>query len=341
MQVSHSGEFGLIERLRALIGERQPAALGSAGAPSGLLLGIGDDCAVWRSGSLTQFATTDTMVEGRHFTLATTGWRDLGWKSLAVNVSDIAAMGGVPDYGLVTLGLPGSTDVAGVEELYHGMADCANAYGLLLAGGDIVASDHLFITVALMGHASLAVPYPNNTMLRSAAQVGDAVAVTGSVGLSAAGLRLLTAGGGDWQPALDAHRRPQPRVSVGRLALEAGVRSAMDVSDGLVGDLGKLCTASGVAAALELTLVPVHPELTARFPDNWERLALTGGEDYELLLVAPAEVLEAVGERSEVPVTVIGRIVEGAPGHVTVAGPDGRPIDTGAGGWDHLATEHV
>lgn len=338
VHVSQSGEFGLIARLRDLIAERQPAALGTPSAPGdrpGLLLGIGDDCSVWRGGGLTQFATTDTMVEGVHFSLKTTGWRELGWKALAVNVSDIAAMGGVPDYGLVTLGLPGDTDQAGIDDLYHGLADCANTFGLLLAGGDIVASRQLFLTVALMGHASQTVPYPNNAMLRSAARPGDAVAVTGTLGLSAAGLALLQAGG-DWQPALDAHRRPQPRVAAGQLALEAGARCAMDVSDGLAADLGKLCTASGVAATVQLTRLPVHPELAGRFPTDWAGFALSGGEDYELLLVAPPEVLDAIGERSDVPVTTIGRIKDGPAGQVTVLDGEGRPVDVD-GGWDHLA----
>ncbi len=332
------GEFGLIARLRDRIAARQPAALGTPGAPAvpSLLLGIGDDCAVWRWGTLTQFATTDTMVEAVHFSLQTTGWRDLGWKALAVNLSDIAAMGGVPDYALITLGLPPDTEVEDIDALYEGLADCANAGRTLLAGGDIVAAPHLFITVALMGHASLTVAYPNNTLLRSAAQPGDAVAVTGTVGLSAAGMALLTAGQ-EWAPAVDAHRRPQPRLELGRLALEAGVRCAMDVSDGLVADLGKLCQASGVAATLRLPEVPVHPELAVRFPDRWQRLALTGGEDYELLLVAPAEVLQAIAERSNVPVTLIGVIGAGTAGSVTVLDNHGNPVETGSGGWDHLA----
>ena len=336
MQVSQLGEFGLIARLRDVIAAGQPGSVGSTGpvgAPS-LLAGIGDDCAVWQSGAFTQFATTDTMVQGVHFDPAYTSWEDAGWKALAVNLSDIAAMGGIPDYALITLGLPADTQVEAIDELYRGMLACAAAFPCALAGGDIVSASEFFVTVALLGHAASAAPYPNNALLRSAAQPGDAVAVTGTLGLSAEGLALLRSGG-DWPPALTAHRRPVPRIATGRLALEAGVRCAMDVSDGLAGDLAKLCAASGVAAELDLARVPIHPELSVRFPDSWAQLALNGGEDYELLLVAPPEVLDAVAERSAVPVTTIGRIVGGAPGVVTVRDAAGGVIDLG-GGWDHL-----
>ncbi|MBI2886399.1 MAG: thiamine-phosphate kinase, partial [Chloroflexi bacterium] len=181
--------------------------------------------------------------------------------------------------------------------------------------------------------------FPHNLLLRSAAQTGDAIAVTGWLGASAAGLRLLQAGAAPAASTvlLDVHRRPTPRLEAGRLALEAGVRCGMDVSDGLVGDLEKLCRASGLAAAIDLPSVPVAPEARAAFPQDWQRLALAGGEDYELLLVAPAEVLDAVAERSALPVTVVGRTLPGPPGQVTVRDAEGRPVPTGAGGWDHLA----
>ncbi|MSQ10095.1 MAG: thiamine-phosphate kinase [Dehalococcoidia bacterium] len=332
VQLSQLGEFGLIARLRDLIGA--PAAPAVTNGPA-LLAGIGDDCAVSQYGALTQFATTDTMVQGVHFDVVYAGWHDIGWKALAVNLSDIAAMGGVPDYALITLGLSADTEVEAIDDLYGGLLACAAEFPCALAGGDIVSAPAFFVTVALIGHAVSSVPYPNNALLRSAARPGDAVAVTGTVGLSAAGLALLKSGG-EWQPAITAHLRPIPRLATGRLALEAGVRCGMDVSDGLAGDLAKLCGASGVAAEVDLNRVPVHAELPSRFPDAWARLALTGGEDYELLLVAPPEVLDAVAERSAVPVTTLGRIVAGAPGHVTVWDAQGKAIDIG-GGWDHLA----
>lgn len=337
MQPSAAGEFGLIESLRSLIELRQLPSP-APGSPHALLVGIGDDCAVWRCGDTTQLATTDTMVEGVHFRLRATTWRDLGWKALAVNLSDIAAMGGVPDYALVTLGLPPETGQEGILELYHGLQDCALNYRVTLCGGDIVTAGQLFITVALMGRVGNASPFSNNVLLRSAAVAGEAIAVTGAVGASAAGLRLLeqdpTATG--MTALLDAHRRPQPRLALGRLALDAGVRCGMDVSDGLVGDLEKICAASGLSAEVRLGDVPIPAAVREAYPDAWVDLGLAGGEDYELLLVAPAEVLDAVSERSDIPVTTIGVMAAGDPGRVTVRDAHGQPVMLTRHGWDHL-----
>ncbi|MSQ28716.1 MAG: thiamine-phosphate kinase [Dehalococcoidia bacterium] len=337
MQPPAAGEFGLIESLRALIELRQtPPAV--PGSPHSLLVGIGDDCAVWRCGDTTQLATTDTMVEGVHFQRETTSWRDLGWKALAVNLSDIAAMGGLPDYALVTLGLPPGTNSEGLLELYQGLQDCALEFRVELAGGDVVAAGQLFITVALMGRAGNDSPFPNNVLLRSAAAPGDAIAVTGAVGASAAGLRLLQQDPMASGPTalLDAHRRPQPRLALGRLALSAGVRCGMDVSDGLAGDLQKVCTASGLSAEVHLGDLPVAAIVREQFPEGWAQLGLAGGEDYELLLVAPAEVLAAVAERSGIPLTVIGAMAAGSPGRVTVRDARGDPLELERMGWDHL-----
>lgn len=333
-----AGEFALIASLKALLAERRPVRI-PAGA-HGLLVGIGDDCAVWRCGDTVQLATTDTMVDGVHFRRPTTGWRDLGWKALAVNLSDIAAMGGAPDYALVTLGLPPDVDQADILDLYHGLQDCATAFSTELAGGDIVRSRQLFISVALIGRAGSSAPFPNSVLLRSTAQPGDAIAVTGWLGSSAGGLHLLDGAGTvttDTAVLAAAHRRPEPRLGSGRLALDAGVRCGMDISDGLAGDLEKLCLASGAAAEVELAALPVAPALRSAFPDRWEDLALSGGEDYELLLCAPAEVLTAVAERSEVPVTIIGTVTAGPPGRVVIRDREGVPRPVERAGWDHLA----
>lgn len=346
VKVSDLSEFGLIERLERLIARRQPAPQRSFAPITGpghqLLLGIGDDCAVWQTGDLVQLATTDTLVQDVHFTPNTISWKDLGWKALAINLSDIAAMGGIPSYALITLGLPDRAPVDGVLELYDGMLDCACAYNTLLVGGDIVGAPLYFISLTVLGEPSGRMSYPNNVLLRSGAKPGDAIAITGHVGSSAAGLKLLRTGGLDGiNPslafALEAHRRPAPRLETGQLALEAGVRCGMDVSDGLVGDLAKICAVSGVAAAVELQRVPVREELRKAFPEEWAGLALTGGEDYELLLTGPAEVLDAVGERSDLPISVIGRILAGTPGEITVRDRAGKIVDMGPGGWDHLA----
>ncbi|MFQ5880093.1 MAG: thiamine-phosphate kinase, partial [Dehalococcoidia bacterium] len=209
MDVARIGEFGLIERLAAIVSQ------GRTARPPSLLVGIGDDCAAWRIGDRVQLATTDTMVAGVHF-LSSLPWRDVGWKAMAVNVSDIAAMGGTPSYALVTLCLPPHADAAHLDELYLGMNEACDAYGVTLAGGDIVRSDQITITVALMGEATTDDDGNPLLMTRDGAQAGDVVAVTGYVGDSAAGLRLLAEGRmGEDEDALRllrVHTRPQPRL---------------------------------------------------------------------------------------------------------------------------------
>lgn len=343
MKVSDLGEFRLIERLRDRIAQQQPIPRSPSALPGErhpqLTLGIGDDCAVWSWGGDTHILTTDTMVENVHFMLDNTSWTDLGWKALAVNLSDIAAMAGIPDYALITLGVPPEAEVEGIDGLYEGLLECALAHDMLLVGGDIVSSPVWFISITLTGRPGGAVPYPNNVFLRSAARLGEAVAVTGHLGSAAAGLRLLEQGhtrneGEPLAHVLRAHTRPVPRLDTARLALDAGVRCGMDVSDGLVGDLTKICTASGVAAEIHTASLPVDPAVREAFPHDWQSLALSGGEDYELLMTAPAEVLDAVRERTDLPITVIGRVTEGSG--VTVKDQHGRAVALAIQGWDHL-----
>jgi thiamine-monophosphate kinase len=328
MDVSDLGEFGLIDRLRAALP-----------APSGerLVVGIGDDAAVWRGGGYA-IATTDTMVAGVHFLPGAVAWRDVGWKALAVNISDIAAMGGAPAFALVTLCLPPDTPVAAVDELYAGLRECAEAYGVAIAGGDIVSAPVFAVTVALTGDATIDADGAPVLLRRDAARVGDAVAVTGAIGGSAGGLRALV----DRAPATDAtrrliarHMRPQPRIDAARAATEAGVRCAIDISDGLVQDLGHICEASDVAAELRLDRVPLDPDLVAAYPDDAVMLAATGGEDYELLLIGADEAIARASAVLGAPLTVVGRIVEGDP-RVHVFDARGGEVAVPVSGWDHL-----
>ncbi|MBI1886305.1 MAG: thiamine-monophosphate kinase [Chloroflexi bacterium] len=171
MDVSDLGEFALIERLAAAV---------SHPPPESLLVGIGDDAAAWRTGEGVVLATTDTLVEGVHFLPESVPWRDLGWKALAVNVSDIAAMGGAPQFALVTLAVPPPFPVEAADELYAGLDECARAYDLTIAGGDVVRSDKAAVTVALLGHAGFDEYGEPLLLRRDAARPGDAIAVTGS-----------------------------------------------------------------------------------------------------------------------------------------------------------------
>lgn len=339
MRIRDLGEFGLIERLNGMVtrGRRGP----DNGAAHGfrLLVDTGDDTAAWAAAPATELFTTDTVVEGIHFTRETTPWQDLGWKSLASNISDIAAMGGLPLYALITLGLPPETRVADVEDLYRGMLDIGDEYGVAIIGGDMVGSPVAFITVALTGVRS------GSPMLRSTARAGDQVAVTGYVGSSGGGLKLMLEGleapGQAADRLREAHRRPWPAVAEGRLLSEAGVLTAMDVSDGLADDLSKLCLASGVAARIFADRVPIQPALREIFPDDCLDLALNGGEDYLLLFTAPEDVMQGVIPALPDGAAALGEICHGEPGQITLVAADGTETTMGRAGWDHFSQDEA
>ena len=333
--VSELGEFPLIERLRRyLSGRGKPAALPDP------LIAIGDDAAVWR-GDGVAIATTDTVVEGVHFVPEVTPWRDLGWKALAVNVSDIGAMGGTPEYALVTLALPADLPVADVDALYEGLAAACAEYGVMIVGGDIVRSPVAVITVALWGRGEVDAEGRPLLLKRSAAQAGDAVAVSGTLGDSGGGLRLILGQGqaeGEVADTLkSAHLRPQPPVSLGRLAVREGVRAGMDVSDGLLRDLGHIAEESRLGAIVRADAVPTSEALRTAFPADALALACAGGEDYQLLLTAPPSVMDRLMARSEVPLTVIGEMVDDPQTRVRLLDAAGNEIILPTPGWDHFA----
>lgn len=276
-------------------------------------LGIGDDAAVWEGEAGTRVLTTDTMVEGVHFDLDLTGWRDLGWKAMAVNLSDVAAMGCLPTCSVVTLGLRDDLPVEGLVEMYRGMAEACRRHGGRVVGGDIVGSPVLFVSVAIEGEARELGPDGRGAVLkRGDAEAGEVIAVTGSLGDSAGGLQMALAGEGyddSTERLRAAHFRPEPRLAEGQALAKAGIRTAMDISDGLMGDLTKLCEASGVGAVVRGNEVPVSDALRLQVPDRWLSLALTGGEDYELLFTGREETVREVSDGVDVPVTIIGEIV--------------------------------
>lgn len=336
MRVRDIGEFRLIELLADAL---HADGLSSPRSPAWTLRqGVGDDAAVWDASSGTRVLSTDTMVDGVHFELGRIAWRDLGWKIMAVNLSDIAAMGCAPACSVVTLGLPGDLPVDGLVEMYRGMADASSVYGGTVVGGDVVRSPVFFVTAAMEGTPVVASDGEDVVLLRNAAQVGDIVAVTGVLGDSAGGLRMLRDGrpfDGESARLANAHFRPSPRIAVGQEIARAGGRAAIDVSDGLLGDLAKLCDASGVGAVVRAQDVPASPVLKDRFPNDWLSLALSGGEDYELLFAAPEKVALDVRDAVSVPVTIVGEIVDSSRG-IVVVDECGRTTQTGAGGWDHF-----
>lgn len=341
MHVRDAGEFRLIEMLAETLaaeGVEGPDLTGSdAFVPRA---GIGDDAAAWEGEAGTRVLSTDAMVEGVHFDLGLTGWRELGWKTMAVNLSDVAAMGCTPTCSVVTLGLRDDQQVEGLVEMYRGMADACRTHGGRVVGGDVVRSPVFFVSVAMEGEAGIAGQDGRGIILtRGAAEIGDVIAVTGSLGDSAGGLRMALAGERFDEATAQlrtAHFRPEPRLAAGQALVAAGICAAMDVSDGLVGDLSKLCQASKVGAVVRGDDVPVSDVLRRRFPDDWLSLALAGGEDYELLFTGREEAVREASEAGDVPVTTIGEVVEASLG-VSVVDGYGHAIEAD-GGWDHFAT---
>ena len=332
MKIRELGEFGLIERLAQIVDES-----GAGGQPrSDLIIGIGDDAAAWKSRGLVQLGTADILIQDVHFTLETTAWHNLGWKALAVSISDIAAMGGIPDYAVISLGLPSDTEVEDITKLYTGMAEIARQFNMAIVGGDVSEAPLLIISPSVIGRVE-----KDRMLTRSGAIPGDQIAITGYLGSSAAGLRMMKK-----KPELDpviasalieAHLRPCPRVSEGRLLGENGVKSAIDISDGLIADLAHICRASGVEARVRLADILVHPTVKAAFGEGSISLALSGGEDYELLFTAPGGIIERVKQRLSIPVTVIGEIIGGELGKVTILGETGREVEWEKRGWEHFA----
>ncbi|TAK34690.1 MAG: thiamine-monophosphate kinase [Chloroflexota bacterium] len=359
MRISEIGELSLVEIVRDRLspGGARPSRAGLWTRPEsgpGLLLGVGDDAAAWWADGRLQVATTDTMIEDVHFRRAHVTGQELGWKALAISVSDVAAMGGQPRYALLNLGLPGETDVAFVQALYEGLLAVAERFGLAIAGGDTVSAPVITLATTLIGDA-YEVPVDESgpiasaecrgapafrLLLRSAAKPGDVVAVTGQLGASAAGMWMLLSDRsipGELGTRLrQAHLQPMPRVEAGRCAVAGGLVCGMDISDGLLIDLGRLAAASGVEARIRASCVPVSDMARAAYPDDCLKLALAGGEDYELILVGPAGLVAKVQAQTSVPVTVIGEIAAGQPGAVKVLDERGDEVRVARSGWEHF-----
>ncbi len=329
MKVSEIGEFGLIEILNRMVVETRDPQLP---AWKNLEEGIGDDAAAWHNSGVSTLVTTDCLVQDVHFRPGQTGWKDLGWKAMAVNLSDIAAMGGKAEYAIVTLGLADDTVVEDILELYRGMLEAANEFDAVIAGGDITSSKTIFISVTVTGSAD------ERILKRSAAKPGDLIAVTGYPGSAAAGLKLVSSGTaviGD-APLRQAFLRPVPRLKEGKIILDAGASCAIDISDGLIADLGHICRASRVEAYIETGRIPLHPAIRQIFPSEAMDMALGGGEDYELLFTASADAVERIRGKADLPVTIIGEITAGQPGIVRVLDPGGHTYKPKKTGWDHF-----
>ena len=336
MRLSDIGEEGLLAHL--FLNHH------IANKADGVVIGVGDDAAVLSadgSGMLT-IVTTDMLSERVDYLDETITPYMLGWKSVAVNISDIAALGGIPTWTLVSLGFRPDTDVSYIDEIYRGLTDCIDRFGSQIIGGDMnsVIGDDV-ISITQLGKVE-----PSMLIRRSGAKVGDRILVTGDLGQSRAGYELLTRDGlaismAKHKVVTEAHLMPIPRVPEARSAASTGfINAMMDISDGLGSDLPKLCAASGVGAVVYADKLHPSDALIAAADDmrmNSIDLMLSGGEDFELLNTADPEnvsaVIDAIQTTTGTLVTEIGEIVETGI-ELLFADGTSKPI---AKGWEHFA----
>ena len=306
---------------------------------SRVLVGIGDDAAVWQpSRSHRSVITTDALVERVHFTREMLAPFDIGWRAVAANASDVAAMGARGVLATIALGVPASFDGGALRELYRGLCACADENGIAIAGGDLTRSDALMLAITVVGEVR-----PSNLKLRSDGRPGDVVAVTGELGASRAGLRVLQGAPLD-EPlrsdAIAAFARPRARSAEGRwLGASAHVRAMMDCSDGLSTDLARLCAASGCGALVDTIPVATSARAVALAAgEDADAFALAGGEEFELIVSVASRAFSHLAKRFRArfgrPLLRVGTLRAG----------EGLAVSTGKGdevplvpmGWDHF-----
>ena len=296
--MASKGEFGLIDFIRRHFS-----------VPDGVI-GIGDDCAILPSSEGELLFSTDLLMEGVHFLRNESSPEDVGWKAAAVNLSDIAAMGGIPVATFLSIGLPKDAQGEWAERFIKGYEEISKIYDVPLLGGDTTSSlRDIAINVGVLGRCAA-----GQSLKRNQAKVGEAIYVTGPLGDSAGGLQAILQGitrTPDVEELIKRHKRPIPRVNEGQMLKDSGAIGAMmDISDGIASDLRHIMKASGVGAVGELDRLPCSPELLSVCKEQgWDRyeLATSGGEDFELLFTAPVGFENGVN----IPVYPVGKIVPG------------------------------
>lgn len=339
--ISEIGEFGLIAHMRDTLGEPEDDSVVS---------GIADDAAVYRiGGDRVHVLTTDMLVEGIHFDRAFMPLEHLGFKALSVNVSDVVAMNAAPRYATVSVGIPQNTSVEMVETIYEGLKQACDAYDVTIVGGDTIAAHGLTLSVSVVGEAD-----EDAVVYRKGAQVGEKICVTGDVGSSFAGLKVLLRNreqleeeGENFEPDLDSysyvirrHLAPPAQLKTIREWADAAFRphALIDISDGLASEVHHLCEAGDVGAQLYEPALPIDPEtrnVATEFGEDVTIYGLFGGEDYELVFTMPEGALDAIDPQTY---SVVGEIVEPEdPEHpVLLQRAHGENVPLEPGGFDHF-----
>lgn len=338
--ISSLGEFGLIDRMQSRLVDIPRS--------ENLIVGIGDDAAVYRAGETTlHVVTTDVLIEGVHFDRTFIPTSYLGWKAIAVNVSDVVAMNAKPLYATVSAGLPRNFSVEMMDGLYDGMAEACRAYGMELVGGDTSTAHALYLSITVIGEVD-----EKDVVFRRGANVGDYLCLSGDVGGAYAGLKVLLDQreqlenmGESYEPDLEAFQyviqrqlRPKARLDVIEGLKKAGVRptSMIDISDGLASEVHHIGMRSGVGATVRVPAVPFDPETRAvadQFMDDIDAYALFGGEDYELLFTVVPEDVQKIDDMQGV--SVIGTIEEASKG-VRAYSPETGLMPLHPAGYQHF-----
>ncbi|MGI8651121.1 MAG: thiamine-phosphate kinase [Rubrobacter sp.] len=311
-------EFDVIDRIRAMLPR----------APEGVILPINDDCAVFEVGGERWVAAADMLVSSHHFRDEWSTPEDVGYKAVATNISDVAAMGARPRFVLTSGGAP-EPEIA--LRCFEGVAEACREFGVYPLGGDTTKSETLVVNVAILGSLDC-----GRFVARSGAKPGDLIAVSGELGAAAAGLLALEQGLEGYERLKNRHLRPEPRVEVGLEAARLGATAMIDISDGLTSDVRHIAHQSGVGCRIDLKLLPVAKdvrELANLLEEDPQRLAATGGDDYELLICASSNVIEQLRRFAGVPITIIGEVVEESEG-ITFS-DNGEEVSE-LSGWDHF-----
>lgn len=338
MKLERLGEFGLIDRIKKKVNSNF----------EGVRLGIDDDAAAFESTKgMVSLLTADVLVNGIHFDPSYATPYEIGWKAMAANLSDIAAMGGVPRTAVISLCLPEQTEVEWVEEIYEGMEDIVHRYEGSIVGGDTSAShSDTIISIALTGEVE-----KKNLTTRSGAKRGDVICVTGDLGGSVAGLKVLRKEQrarekfkDQWSHVIEKHLRPLPRIPEARFLVEGTKVNAMiDISDGLASEIHHICSLSNTGAKIYTEEIPLHPQTTLaarEFETPAHKYALYGGEDFELLFtLSPrhvGEIFDIIESETGTKVSVIGAIVEGDHG-ILLIDEHGKQQDLPFRGYNHFS----
>ena len=334
MDIGEIGELGLIEKIRQIVAKKSFP----------VVIGIGDDAAVIDTSADRQtLITTDVLVEEIHFKMDYFTYEQLGYRAMAANLSDIAAMAGNPEFAVVSIAITNTIAVSDIEKLYTGMKKLADRYNVVIIGGDTTRSKYgMFINIALIGSVQ-----KGKYTTRSNAQIGDGIYITGNLGGSFAGMKLLSSkvkAALKYESQLkERHLAPNPRISEAQYLCEHILLNSMiDVSDGLASELNHICRCSNVGATIDENLIPLEPgieELASQCGESAIDYALTGGEDFELVFTARMGNVEHIKkdfeQKFKLALTKVGQIVEAKYG-ITMSTSAGNRIPLDYKGWNHF-----